>query len=58
MFFVISNIFGIYNLEVINYLEHYGLNRKEISPGVYEKVNINHSWNAAYYFSNCIMFKL
>lgn len=34
------------------------MKRKEISPGIYEKTNITHSWNAPYYYSNLIMFKL
>jgi alkane 1-monooxygenase len=32
--------------------------RKEIYPGVYEKVGVNHSWNAPYFFSNLITYKL
>ncbi len=44
-------------LENVNYLEHYGLLRKKIN-GVYERVNITHSWNAPHRFSNYILFKL
>jgi len=33
-------------LEAINYLEHYGLQRKIDANGNYESVNIQHSWNA------------
>ena len=36
LFFLGSVYNGIIFLEVVNYLEHYGLSRKEISPGVYE----------------------
>eukprot|EP01016_Furgasonia_blochmanni_P043315 TRINITY_DN585_c0_g2_i1.p1 TRINITY_DN585_c0_g2~~TRINITY_DN585_c0_g2_i1.p1 ORF type:complete len:479 (-),score=167.72 TRINITY_DN585_c0_g2_i1:439-1875(-) len=49
---------GIIYLETINYIEHYGLERKEISPGVYEKVNITHSWNAPHRISNYVLLKL
>lgn len=45
-------------LEAINYVEHYGLQRKEISPGEYEKVNITHSWNAPHRITNYVLFKL
>lgn len=45
-------------LEVVNYLEHYGLRRKEVAPGVYERVNITHSWNSPHTFSNFLLFKL
>ena len=34
-------------LEVVNYVEHSGLRRKEISPGKYERISVMHSWNAA-----------
>jgi len=42
-------------LEIMNYIEHYGLERKEISPGEYEKVTIKHSWNAPHSY---LLFKL
>jgi len=40
-------------LEMINYLEHYGLVRK---PD--EKVYESHSWDAPYYWSSILLFKL
>lgn len=40
-------------LEMINYLEHYGLVRK---PD--EKVYESHSWDAPYYWSSLLLFKL
>ena len=36
LFFLGGAYNGIMFLEVVNYIEHYGLQRKEISPGVYE----------------------
>ncbi len=46
-------------LEVINYIEHYGLKRRFISPlGKYENVTIHHSWNAPHRISNYALFKL
>jgi alkane 1-monooxygenase len=45
-------------LETVDYIEHYGLVRKEIAPGEYEKVNVTHSWNAPHRLSNYILFKL
>ena len=46
--------------EAVNYLEHYGLQRK-LLPGtdkVYESVNITHSWNAPQVATNYLLFKL
>jgi len=57
-YFVLIGIISILFLEVVNYIEHYGLLRKEISPGVFEKVEIQHSWNAPHRFSNYLLFKL
>ena len=45
-YFVVIGVVGVLFLETVNYIEHYGLLRKEVSPGVFEKVNIMHSWNA------------
>jgi len=33
-------------LEAINYIEHYGLKRKQDQNGIYESINILHSWNS------------
>lgn len=45
-------------LEAINYIEHYGLQRKQLPNGQYEKVTILHSWNAPHRFTNYFFFKL
>jgi alkane 1-monooxygenase len=55
---VIQGFGGVLYLEAVNYIEHYGLERKETSLGVYEKVDITHSWNAPQRFSNYMLFKL
>jgi alkane 1-monooxygenase len=45
-------------LESTNYIEHYGLQRKQLPDGTYERVNIRHSWNAAHFISNLFLLKL
>lgn len=45
-------------LELVNYIEHYGLRRKEISPGKFERVLPIHSWNANHFVSNAFLFHL
>ena len=45
-------------LEIFNYIEHYGLRRKEIGPGKYERVNVTHSWNSSESFNNFFFFRL
>jgi alkane 1-monooxygenase len=45
-------------LEAVNYLEHYGLLRKQLDDGKYERVTPLHSWNASYPVSNWLLFRL
>ena len=44
-------------LEIINYIEHYGLRRKEIGPGKYERVNVTHSWNSSLSVDSFMKFR-
>ncbi len=45
-------------LEIVNYVEHYGLQRAEVGPGKYERVQPWHSWNAAHRLTNWLLFNL
>jgi alkane 1-monooxygenase len=56
-FFVLQSIVAVVLLEIINYLEHYGLQRRKIA-GRYEPVREVHSWNADFMVSNWILFNL
>lgn len=51
-------ILAIIYLEAINYVEHYGLERKLLPNNEYEKVSIYHSWNAPHRFTNYFFFKV
>jgi alkane 1-monooxygenase len=50
--------FAIAQLEVINYIEHYGLERRELRPGVYERVEAWHSWDSYHRVSNWLLINL
>lgn len=52
---ILYGIGGYGQLELINYIEHYGILRKKDENGVYESINKFHSWNAR---SSPIMFRL
>jgi alkane 1-monooxygenase len=52
MAFVVQSVVAIVTLEVINYVQHYGLERPETAPGQYETIGIDHSWNSECWFSN------
>ncbi len=58
IFFVLQAIVGFSYLEVINYVEHYGLQRRKTAKGTYERVKAYHSWNSDHVVSNYLLFGL
>ena len=49
---------AIFQLELVNYLEHYGLTRKYLGNGKFEHVMPRHSWNTAQRASNWLLINL
>ena len=49
---------AIWQLELVNYVEHYGLTRKHLGDGRYERVLPRHSWNASQKASNWLLINL
>ena len=49
---------AVWQLELVNYIEHYGLTRKHLGEGKYEHVKPQHSWNAAQKASNWLLINL
>lgn len=58
LFFFIQSFLAFSLLEIVNYIEHYGIVRREIAPGKYERVNPMHSWNSNHRLSNFFLFQL
>lgn len=56
--FFLAALLGILLLECINYIEHYGLMRNEISPGKYERAMPHHSWNSNHIIGRMMLFEL
>lgn len=56
--FLISSLIAILLLEIVNYVEHYGLARKQNQNGRYEKVTPIHSWDSGHLFSTLHIFNL
>jgi len=56
--FLIQAGTAIWQLELVNYVEHYGLTRKHLGDGKYEHVRPHHSWNAAHRVSNWLLINL
>lgn len=57
-FLVLQSVLAIALLETINYVEHYGLLRREASPGRYEPVTVQHSWDSSHRVSNWLLINL
>ena len=56
--FLVQAGVAIWQLELVNYIEHYGLTRKHLGDGKYEHVQPRHSWNAAHRASNWLLINL
>ena len=56
--FLVQACVAIWQLELVNYIEHYGLTRKHLGEGKYEHVLPRHSWNAAHRASNWLLINL
>jgi alkane 1-monooxygenase len=54
----IQAVFGFSLLEVVNYLEHYGLRRQKREDGRYERTRPEHSWNSNNVSSNVLLYHL
>lgn len=53
-----AGIIGFLLLETINYIEHYGLKRKKLPSGRYERVTEKHSWNSNHILGRIILYEL
>ncbi len=56
--FLWQAIVAIWQLELVNYIEHYGLTRQHLGGGRYEHVKPRHSWNAPHRASNWLLINL
>lgn len=55
---MLSAAIGMLLLETINYVEHYGLRRRKLDNGRYERVMPWHSWNSNQYLGRIILYEL
>lgn len=56
--FIGAAVIGILLLETVNYIEHYGLLRKQNERGRYERVKHTHSWNSDHIIGKLMLFNL
>ena len=57
-FFALQAFIAVAQLELVNYVEHYGLTRRHLGDGKYEHVKPHHSWNAAQKMTNRLLINL
>lgn len=57
-FLVIQAVYGASLLEVVNYVEHYGLGRRRLPDGRYERCTPQHSWNSNHVVTNLFLYQL
>jgi alkane 1-monooxygenase len=55
--FLAAAALGILLLETVNYIEHYGLERKKTEKG-YERAMPEHSWNSSHILGRLMLFEL
>jgi alkane 1-monooxygenase len=57
-FFFGQSAMAVLLLEAVNYVEHYGLQRKRLADGRYERPDARHAWDAYERLSNCFLVHL
>ncbi len=58
LLFMAAAAVGALLLETVNYIEHYGLVRKQKESGKYERVMPIHSWNSNHVVGRLLLFEL
>ncbi|NUQ81618.1 MAG: alkane 1-monooxygenase [Bacteroidetes bacterium] len=56
--FSVAAFVGILLLETVNYIEHYGLLRRQLPDGNWERVRPVHSWNSDHLPGRLLLFEL
>jgi alkane 1-monooxygenase len=57
-YLLLQALLGLLLLEIVNYLEHYGLLRQLREDGRYERCKPQHSWNSNTITSNIFLYHL
>ena len=58
LYFLAAATIGFLLLETVNYIEHYGLQRKQRADGNYERAMPQHSWNSNHILGRLMLFEL
>ena len=55
---VTQAFYGVSLFEIVNYIEHYGLKRRQLNDGKYERTLPEHSWNNNNIVTNLFLYQL
>jgi alkane 1-monooxygenase len=58
LLFLVAALQGVLLLETVNYIEHYGLQRKPLAVGKYQRAMPEHSWNSNHIIGRVMLFEL
>ncbi len=58
IFCLLAALISILIFESVNYIEHYGLLRKKLPSGRYERVQESHSWNSNHFVGRIVLYEL
>lgn len=58
LFAIAIAVVGFLLLETVNYIEHYGLSRRQLASGYYEPVRPEHSWNSDHELGRIFLYEL
>jgi len=58
LYFIAAAVLGFLLLETVNYIEHYGLQRRKTGTAQYERALPEHSWNSNHILGRLMLFEL
>jgi alkane 1-monooxygenase len=58
LFFTSQAVIAVSLLEIVNYIEHYAMVRRQLSDGGFTPVTPKHSWNSSNWLTNRFLFNL
>ena len=58
IFFIGQGLVALTAQQLINYIQHYGLSRRKLNDGCYEKFSASHAWSCNFLISNMASFCL
>jgi alkane 1-monooxygenase len=58
LIYLVAALMGILLLETVNYIEHYGLQRKQLAENKFERAMPQHSWNSNHVIGRVMLFEL